>query len=159
MNAVRLSIPLPPPVTEVGKKITFYRAVAAVIFILAVIWLVTDFDITSSIFFLLLTFVSYKLYQSAEGNDFLKILVGSYILIDDDKFVLQPAHYAFDSGNEANATTILWPAARELRIGDYSFEVLFQSGQFRKVELDYLSSRDLELVKERLWEVKVKYNF
>ena len=157
MNAVRLDVPLQPSLPDVEKKITFYRVVAAIIFVLALVWLLSDFNIPRTVFFVLFAFVSYKLYQSAEGNDFLKILERSYLLLDDDKFVLQQSHYAFQPSSDLNATTILWSAVKELRIGDFSFEVLFQSGATRTVVLDYLSPADLELVRQRLWEVKAKY--
>ena len=79
MNSLKINLPLQPQRTELEKKENFYKVMAAIVFIIGLVIIFSNFNVFSSLVFLLFTFVSYRLLQAARGEDFLKVLDNSYL--------------------------------------------------------------------------------
>lgn len=158
MNNLKINLPLPPLPTELEKKANFYKAIAAIIFVLGVVIIFSRFNVFTSLVFLLFTFMSYKIMQASRGADFLKVLDNSYLYLDEERFTLHRSQYAFQRGELTLENTIFWTRVQELNIYPDAFEVTLLNGERRRVELDYLTEAKLREVHDRLYEVKDRYN-
>ena len=127
------------------------------IFILGIVIIFSNFNVFTSLVFLLFTFVSYRILMAAHGADFLKVLDNSYLYLDEERFTLHRSQYAFQRGELTLENTIFWARVVELTIFPDAFEVLQRNGERRRVELDFLTEAKLQEVHNRLYEVKDRY--
>lgn len=158
MNSLKINLPLQPQRTELEKKENFYKVMAAIVFIIGLVIIFSNFNVFSSLVFLLFTFVSYRLLQAARGEDFLKVLDNSYLYIDDERLTLHRSRYAFQKGELTLENTIFWSRVQELHISPESIDVVQKDGEHRHIELDMLPPARLSEVMENLYEVKARYH-
>ena len=158
MNSLKINLPLQPQRTDLEKKENFYKAMAAIVFIIGLVILISNLNIFSSLVFLLFTFVSYRLLKAAREEDFLKVLDNSYLYIDNERMTLHRSRYAFQKGELTLENTIFWSRVQELRISPESVDVVQNDGEHRHIELDMLPPARLSEVMENLYEVKARYS-
>ncbi|MDX5480405.1 MAG: hypothetical protein LPK07_01850 [Hymenobacteraceae bacterium] len=158
MSELRIELDLQPSVLESDKKVTFYRGLAAFFFLVAVVYLFLDFAWHRLPLFLLLAYIGYRIYISATGSDYLRIMSNSYLLIDDKRFVLKRSQVAILNSDGASATTIYWSDVEQLEIGPLSFVATLKSGKDVQIALDYLTEENLHRVQQQLQEIKARYH-